>query len=554
MSARSTKIFANSLAVVVILGFVAVIANSLRISMQSRGVFGPTVLATDAAGKVYTNIATTLYVLDETGTLDDSIPLEDLGMRGATLTDLLALPDGRLLIGSSGAKGIHACDLSQRRCSDFLQSGTHPVSAFKMAWDTQRRRLLVVDGERHRILVYDRDGALILESRGGERGLILPNTVHLTGDGEAVIADTNHHRLVTLDAETLSTERREMPVSNAPGNFRRIWPTDFAVTGDLHYWVILDNDLLENGDVMLFDAAGQPLQRLELPADWDPIKLRTRPHDVLLAGYGSVDLVSVSLDGNVISPFGDAAFRRMLAGTRTQRETSDRWWQQWIWVAIAPLAALAVIAAWLDWKRRRAAMPPAPVAAVNISLPETGQGIYWLEPEPKIARLWRHSRWLLPLLAVLMIVPAVYILWLLGPEKSAGPVGVMLCFSIVIMALLTTGIRTLRASRLGVTRDQVVLVAAGRPQRNFFPRQLVYSRRFLSSGDTTVYLRTGKDSIYDPEEIRSILEPLLASARRLNPLQGYVYLLQQGERLTWVGTLGTACLCGLYLYTEFFMG
>jgi len=124
----------------------------------------------------------------------------------------------------------------------------------------------------------------------------------------------------------------------------------------------------------------------------------------------------------------------------------------------------------------------------------------------------------------------------------------------VVMVLLATGIRTLRASRLGVTRDQVVLVAAGRPQRHYFPRQLVYSRRFLSSGDTTVYLRTGKEPIYDPEEIRSALEPLLASARRLNPFQGYVYLLQQGEQLTWVGTLGTACLCGLYLYTEFFMG
>jgi len=554
MKARAQKIFANSLAIVVILGFVAVIANSLRVSLQSRGIFGPTVLTTDAAGKIYTNIATTLYMLDETGVLEDSIPLANLGLQGATLTDLLALPDGRLLIGSSDTHGIHDCDLSQRRCSSFIQAGTHPVSAFKMAWDEQRQRLLVVDGERHRILVYDRNGTLALESRGGKRGLMLPNTVLLTGDDEAVIADTNHHRLVTLDAETLSMERREMPVSNAPGNFRRIWPTDFALTSDQRYWVILDNDLLENGDVMLFDAAGQPLQRLALPADWDPIKLRARPHDLLLAGYGSVDLVSVTLDGNVITPFGDTAFRDRLAEVLAQRQASDRWWHKWIWMAIAPLALLAVIAAWLDWKRRSAATLPSPVAAADISLPETGQGIYWLEPKPKIARLWRYSRWLLPLLAVLLLVPAVYVLWLLGPEKSAGPVGVMLCFCIVIMVLLATGIRTLRMSRLGVTRDQVVLVAAGRPQRHYFPRQLVYSRRFLSSGDTTVYLRTGKESIYDPEEIRSALEPLLASARRLNPFQGYVYLLQQGERLTWVGTLGTAALCGLYLYTEFFMG
>jgi len=553
MENRTTKMIANGLAVVVIAGFIAVSANSLRINLHSRNVFGPTVLATDAAGRVYTNISNTLYVLDETGALEDRIPLANLGLHGTILTDLLALPDGRLLVGGSGAQGIHACDLAQRRCAPFIQSGSQPVSAFKMAWDARRQRLVVVDGERHRILVYDRDGKLILESRGGDRGLKLPNTVLLAADDMALIADTNHHRLVWLDAETLSREYQEMAVGNVTGNFRRIWPTDFTATTDQHYWVILDNDLLENGDVRLFDTAGNPLQRLALPADWDPIKLRARPHDVLLAGYGSVDLVSISLDGSSISPFGDAAFRVRLAEVRAQRQASDRWWQYWIWMAIAPLVVLAVIAAWLDWKRRRATTPPVP-GAVATSLPETGQGIYWLEPVPKVARLWRHSRWLLPVLAVLMIAPAVCVLWLLGPGKSAGPVGVMLCYCIVIMVLLATGIHTLRASRLGVTRDQVVLVAAGKPQRHFYPRQLVYSRHFLSSGDITVYLRTGKEPVYDPAETRSILEPLLASARRVNPFQGYIYLLQQGERLTWVGTLGLACLCGLYLYTEFFMG
>jgi len=553
MNRRATKSLTNSLAVVVILGFVAVIANSLRISLQSSEVFGPTVLTTDAAGRIYTNISTTLYVLDETGALEDSVPLAELGLQGATLTELLALPDGRLLIGSSDTPPVQTCDLALRRCSPFLQPGTHPVSAFKMAWDVQRRRLLVVDGERHRILVYDRDGALAFASRGGGQGLELPNTILLTADDRAIIADTNHHRLVVLDAETLSTEIREIPVANTSGNFRRIWPTDFALTRDQHYWVILDNDLLENGDVMLFDATGQPLQRLTLAADWDPIKLRARPHDVLLAGYGSVDLVSASLDGSVTSPFGDAAFRGRLADVRAQRQAADRWWQEWIWMAIVPLAVLAGIAAWLDWKMRRAATPPAPAAVANIILPQTGQGIYWLEPDPKIVMLWKYSRWLVYLMAVLLFAPAVYILWLAGPGKSAGLVVMLLAGGIAFMAMLVTGLNTLSRGRLGMTRDQVVLAAAGKPQRHYYPRQLVYSNRFISSGDVTVYLRTGKGPIFNPDEIRSQLEPLLATARKLNPLQGYIYLLQQGERLTWVSTFGIACLGGLYLYARLYM-
>lgn len=554
MHERPSKIIANTLAVLVILGFIAIIANSLRIFSESRHVHGPTVLATDAAGMVYINIAATLHVLDASGKHTDSIPLAELDLHGATLTDLLALPDGRVLIGSSDSVKIRSCKLSERRCLPFILSGPRPVSAFKMAWDAQRQRLLVVDGERHRILVYAADGVPVLESRGGGQGLKMPNTVRLTAEGTAIIADTNHHRLVALDAETLSTEQWEMPVSNELGNFRRIWPTDFALAADLRYWVILDDDLLENGDVVLFDAAQKPLLRLALPLDWDPIKLQARGSDVLLAGFGSVELVRVSLQGDVIEPFGDSSFRQVLAQVRDQRQSAMDWWHTWIWMAIAPLVCLAGLAAWLDWTTRRPADTQTAAAPASVILPETGQGIYWLEPDPKTVRLWQYSRWLVYLMPVLLLAPIIYIAWLTGIEKSAGFVMLLLAGGIAFMAMLVTGINTLSQGRLGVTRDQVVLGAVDRPQRHYYPRQIVYSSRFISSGDTTVYLRTGKGLIYKPEEVRSYLEPLLAAARKLNPLQGYVYLLQQGDRLTWVNTLGIACLGGLYLYTEFFMG
>jgi len=553
MNERVTKIIANGLGVAVILGFLAVIANSLRIYQESANVYGPTVLTTGAAGTVYTNIAATLHVLDASGNHEDSIPLAELGLHGATLTDLLALPDGRLLIGSSDTVKIRSCNLAERRCSAFIQSGSQPVSAFKMAWDAQRQRLLVVDGERHRILVYDRDGALTLESRGGERGLKLPNTVLLTADDMAVIADTNQHRLVWLDAETLSTEHRQMPVSNKSGNFRRTWPTDFAVTNDPRYWVILDNDLLENGDVLLFDAAGQPLQRLALPDDWDPIKLRARESDVLLAGFGSVELVRVSLQGDVIEPFGDRSIRTALAEVRDQRQCATDWSHTWIWIAIVPLAILAGFAAWLDWRSRSGRFRNRVSAAISAPFaPATGE-IHWLQPKPGIARLWRYSRWLgfaLPLL----LLPAILIVASSGMENSAVIIMLLLAGTVPFMAMLMTSVNTLSKGRLGVTRDQIVLGSVVRSQRHFYPRQIVYGPRFISSGEITVFTATGKGALYDAEEFRFYLEPLLASARKLNSLQGYLYLLQQGDRLTWINTLGLACLGGLYLYAKLFLG
>lgn len=222
-------------------------------------------------------------------------------------------------------------------------------------------------------------------------------------------------------------------------------------------------------------------------------------------------------------------------------------------MAIVPLVVLAVIAAWLDWKRRSASSASVAAIPAGITLPETGQGIYWLEPDPKIVRLWRYSRWLVYLMAGLLLAPVIYIAWLLGLEKSIGLVTLLLAAGIAFMAMLVTGLNTLSRGRLGVTRDQVVLAAAGKPQRHFYPRQLVYGSRFISSGDITVYLRTGKGPIYSPDELRGHLEPLLTAARKLNPLQGYIYLLQQGERLAWVNTLGFACLGGLYLYARLHM-
>jgi len=58
-----------------------IIANRLRIYLAARDICGPTVLTTGAAGKVYTNIATTLHVLDAGGVREDSIPLAETGLQ-----------------------------------------------------------------------------------------------------------------------------------------------------------------------------------------------------------------------------------------------------------------------------------------------------------------------------------------------------------------------------------------------------------------------------------------------------------------------------------------
>ncbi len=80
MNSQRSKRLVNSLAMLVIVGILALIATSLSISTRSRDVFGPTFLATDADDRVYVNIGTVLYRLDREGRLEQRIPLEVLGI------------------------------------------------------------------------------------------------------------------------------------------------------------------------------------------------------------------------------------------------------------------------------------------------------------------------------------------------------------------------------------------------------------------------------------------------------------------------------------------
>ena len=550
------RFITNSLAALVILGFCTLIGVSLLISANSRDVFGPTLLVTDTHDRVTTNIGHTLYQLDELGAIEQQIDLAALGIPNVPLSDGLVLPDGTLLLGAAGGEQLYACQLAQRHCTPFLNSSPSPASAYKLAWDEQRRRLVVVDGERHRILTYDRNGDFIAESRGGSTGLAFPNTALFTPQDELLIADTNHHRLVALDAETFTEERWELPLKHELGNFRRIWPTDFMRTAGGNFWVILDDDLLEHGDVILFDSQQRPLKRLELPADWDPVKLRRHGDAVLLAGFGSVDLVRFWPDGEGIRPFGDTRFRDALASVRAQRQANERWWTLWIWVCIIPLGLLAAVAAYLDHRQRRQQPHPTGAeAAAHVipPLPSTPDGIYWIRRNPVIVRQWAFARRLGFLLPLLVIAPIAYILASAGPGQSSGIIMSLLISMVPLMAWIAVTMQIISSGRIGVTRNRLVLASAYGRQQQAYPRQLVYGKRFISNGESTVITSTAKYAIFEGTDMQNYVLPLLKSARQLNILQGYIYLLQAGDRYTWINTLAVAYMAGVLIYLEFYL-
>ena len=82
MAGPPSKARINTLAVLVISGFLSIIAFSVWLSTSSRAVFGPTVLASDNREHVYMNISTTLYHLKKQGHLLDKVTLQQLVIQG----------------------------------------------------------------------------------------------------------------------------------------------------------------------------------------------------------------------------------------------------------------------------------------------------------------------------------------------------------------------------------------------------------------------------------------------------------------------------------------
>lgn len=66
-------------------------------------------------------------------------------------------------------------------------------------------------------------------------------------------------------------------------------------------------------------------------------------------------------------------------------------------------------------------------------------------------------------------------------------------------------------------------------------------------------MRPFDESAHYEDEMRNHVQPRLDQARKLNPAQGFLYLLQEGNRLTRATTIGILYMAGLYGYLDFFI-
>lgn len=322
----------------------AAIAILLYGAWNRIALVGPQFAAVDAAGRLWLADEDGFVQLDERA---DAVAARyrfaDFGIEKG-IADWQFLADGRLLLGDFGSGKIRRCTLRPAHCEEFEPALPAAELAFKFHYDEANAALLFVDSDAHRAFRWQ--GGKREELHLDRWGLCHPNRITLDADGRALLADTNHHRLLHWRDGIAAAPHAIQTVASMParsrcqgalgksgarlkadaaGAFPNVdassrYPTDFVQLGD-RTAVLLNDDRLRRGDVVVLGDRKEP-ERLALEAGTDAWSLAPWQGGLLVldALNGSVQQFDAS--GRRLADLAEAHLRPLREAGRKQRSQS----------------------------------------------------------------------------------------------------------------------------------------------------------------------------------------------------------------------------------------
>lgn len=175
---------------------------------------------------------------------------------GEALVSPVALalrPDGAVFVSDTVLRKVFLVDRDGTLLRTFATQGLERPAA--LTWDDRAHRLYVLDSLRHRVTVFDGNGALLRhlgESGAGDGQFNRPTHMTLDVDGSVLINDAMNFRLQWLsqDGHFLGKFGKS---GNGSGDFAS--PKGIAADAAGHYYVV---DALFDA-VQIFDRQGQLL-------------------------------------------------------------------------------------------------------------------------------------------------------------------------------------------------------------------------------------------------------------------------------------------------------
>ena len=296
-----------------------------------------------ANGNVHVVVGNDLYIETPQGKQVEKLPLSRVGMRKFN-GDLLAMPDGSVILAAGRIAEmdveqklrklarearrpgdptdyLQRCDFTAKECEllngdDTAAAVFEPGHVFGLS-QGPADRLLAADVTAHEVHLLAADGRIIDTI---DSGFEFPNEIHLTAPGEAMVVDTNHHRLVyfAVDESGFGKQLRDVSILEWPGvDGLQRFPFAWARTPDGAGWLLVaDNNM---GDAILIRSQGGERREIPLPGAADPVDFVVLPDRLLLLDQGTDRILSFEHSGKPLPDFGSPDLQETLARHADER-------------------------------------------------------------------------------------------------------------------------------------------------------------------------------------------------------------------------------------------
>jgi hypothetical protein len=313
---------------------------------------------------------------------------------------------------------------------------------------------------------------------------------------------------------------------------------------------------MRNGDVVIYDASGQPKKRLALPANADPVDLIETPAGVLIVDGSAIKIHRVALSNYAIDAWQPSSLRAALDQKAAWRAAQLRYKHLSIALLVFGVAlALGTVIAELIRQRSEGWSAPGTIAFSKQSPVPLPREIVWIDLEPKIVARQRRAVWLLAIWCGLFAGLMVWIYSQQDLSKPAGRftlavqlfVGVLVLLSAVFAAIYVK--RGARA-RLGVSEREVLFDnGAGKIERSAFADIRIGSQSLLLGSRIVTLINRSRHPVFPREQVERYLLSRLPQDAFVKQPKMMLEALRRGNIWLWItlliiATQATLALCG----------
>lgn len=532
-------------AVLVIVATLAALGVWAWASGAAKEIGGPSGLIVSPSGHLYVQMQNVLLEHDTEGQFVKRHDLSRLGVE-RVLGAIGFFPDGDVLlrrgpdertlldniraylrlqnenpaVSKSPESGLYRCKLESGECLQFGSSGVDFNAAFSLYIDPTDSTVYISDTTRHALRKYSGDGEHLNDA---ENGLKFPNalTVH---DGRLYVANTNHHEIRIVSADTDSFGREIISVDVIPESAslsRQIWPSHLVRVGD-EWWVNNMRSGMNEGGIYIFDDDWNFKTRVDLPEGSDPISLLPFNGEVLVSDWNNDRVHRVLLNGIRIGDFDSSGLRDLVA------ESAERRWQHqataWFALAILALLILGLLVKGLLTYATKDASEEKPEAP-----PEFPDEMVWFTPDERIARQLRLSAWLGGVLVVALIPLLIYVMALTDFRLPMYELVLPVVAILMMFVPILWSSRRISKSAIGLQGDIVTLRDHEGNEVAIPVAKVSYSKSAIAGPDSAVFLGQHHLALYDRAVLETQVFPRLAGAKALSAWEMQMTLIRMGH-------------------------